>query len=248
MFQYYTKKWYDIISKNYRGMKMTSKQKVFKYLGIVGNVFFYLLLLVLLLFSISNLSIQNERDLPNIFGKGFVSILSGSMDGENQDNFPTGSLVFIDILNNDQKDSLEPGQIVVFFDTNQKIHIIHRIKTIEGDLVITQGDVNANTYGHYNGENINANMQLEINHKDQIIGRYTGHFTGVGTFIQEVRSPNGFLLWIVLPLLLLFGFEVVVFVRFLLQRNKSKLEAKHEAEKEKLRLEIQKEMEAQNKK
>src|SRR5690554_711086 len=227
---------------------MSTKQRVFKYLGIVGNVLFYLLLLVLLLFSISNLSVRSEKDLPNIFGKGFVSILSGSMEGEEKDNFPTGSLVFIDILSQTQKEDLEVGQIVVFYDNVQRIHIIHRIKTITGNTVVTQGDVNANLYGDFDGTNFDPNMQLEASQLEDIIGRYTGHITGVGSFIQEVRSPNGLLLWVVLPLFILFSFEAVVLIRYIIRRNKEKLELKYAAEKEALRKELEQELAEKNKK
>ncbi len=227
---------------------MSTKQKVFKYLGIAGNVLFYLLLLVLLLFSISNLSVRSEKDLPNIFGKGFVSILSGSMEGEEKDNFPTGSLVFIDILSQTQKENLEVGQIVVFYDNVQRIHIIHRIKTISGNTIVTQGDVNARLYGDFDGTNFDPNMQLEASDIDDIIGRYTGHWTGVGQFIQEVRTPNGLVLWVILPLFLLFTFEAVVLVRYLIKRNKDKLELKYAAEKEVLRKELEQELAEKNKK
>ncbi len=225
---------------------MTTKQKVFKYLGLAGNILFYLLLVILLMFSISNLSIKSEKDLPNLFGKGFVSILSGSMDGDNPDSFAKGSLVFIDVLSQTDKDSLAVGQIVVFYDNAQKIHIIHRIVNIQGTTITTQGDVNAELYGTFNGSNANPNMQLESNHKDDVIARYTGSLAGVGDFVNEIRTPNGLLLWVVLPLLILFAFEAVVLVRYLLQRNKVRLEAKYEADKEALRLEIQKELEEKN--
>jgi len=227
---------------------MSTKQKVFKYLGIAGNVLFYLLLIALLLFSISNLSVRSEKDLPSIFGKGFVSILSGSMEGDEKDNFPTGSLVFIDMLSDQQKDNLEVGQIVVFYDNVQRIHIIHRIKQITGDTVITQGDVNANMHGHFDGTNFNPNMQLEASNKKDVIGLYTGHITGVGSFIQEVRTPNGLLLWVVLPLFILFAFEAVVLIRYIIRRNKEKLELKYAAEKEALRKELEQELAEKNKK
>ena len=223
---------------------MSTKQRVFKYLGIAGNVLFYLLLLVLLLFSISNLTVRTEKDLPNIFGKGFVSILSGSMEGEEKDNFDTGSLVFIDILSQKQKENLEVGQIVVFYDNVQRVHIIHRIKSISGDTVVTQGDVNASLYGSFDGTNFNPNMQLEASHIDDVIGRYTGHWTGAGSFMQELRSPNGLVFYVILPLFVLFAFEAVILIRYILKRNKEKLELKYAAEKEALRAELEKEMAA----
>lgn len=221
---------------------MSSKQQVFKYLGIAGNVVFYLLLLMLLLFSISNLTVRTEKDLPNIFGKGFVSILSGSMEGEEKDNFDTGSLVFIDILSDSQKQNLEVGQIIVFYDNVQRIHIIHRIKTITGDTVVTQGDVNARMYGSFDGTNFDPNMQLEASSLDDVIGRYTGHWSGVGSAIQEIRTPNGLVFYVILPLFILFTFEAVILIRFILRRNKEKLELKYALEKEALRLEIEKEL------
>src|SRR5690554_6689330 len=129
------------------------KSKLKRSLSIIGNTLFYLLLLVLLLFSITNLSIQSEQDIPNRFGKGFVTVLSGSMDGDEPDSFPKGALAFIDVLNEEAKNDIQIGEIIVFFDNSTKLHIIHRVVDIQGDSIITQGDVNARNYGRFDGTN-----------------------------------------------------------------------------------------------
>ena len=224
---------------------MTSKQKTFKVLSIIGNTLFYLLLAVLLLFSISNLSMRTEKDLPNLFGKGFVSILSGSMEGEEPDSFSKGDLVFLDILDEAGKASVKVNDIVVHYDPILKIHIIHRVVFIEDNTIVTQGDVNARLAGRYDGTNYVPQMQIEIFQREAIIGKYTGSLSGVGNALQTLRSSDGFLLWIVLPLLVLFTFEVVVLVRSLLKYNKTKLEKKYALEKEALKQQLLEELKKQ---
>jgi len=222
-----------------------SNNKLNKTLSIIGNSIFYLLLLVLLLFSITNISVQSQKDIPNLFGKGFVSILSSSMDGTEPDSFPKGSLAFIDVLDDNGKASVNPGDIVVFFDPTLKIHIIHRVVHVSGDIITTQGDVNAGLYGRFKGDNYNPDMQLESFNRSEIIARYTGSIAGLGDTIQSLRSSDGFLLWVVLPLLILFAFEIVVLVRTILKHNKAKLEQKHEQEKELLKQQLLEELKKQ---
>lgn len=221
------------------------RNKMKKTLKWIGNIVFYTLLLVLLIFSISNMQVKNETDLPGIFGKGFVSILSGSMDSDNPDSFAKGDLVFVDILSDEQKEHLEIGQIVVFFDRETRLHIIHRIVDIQGDSILTQGDVNAAEQGTYDRDDYHAGMQVEVNPRSQVIARYTGSVKGVGSVIQELRSSSGFLLYIVFPLVALFLFELVILGKRIIDYNKAKLESKHESEKEKIRQQILDEMEKQ---
>lgn len=217
---------------------MNKKSTWIKSLKITGNVIFYSIILLLMIFSISNIAIASESDIPNIFGKGFVSVQSGSMDGGRPDSFKEGDLAYIDILNEVQKENLQPGQIIVFW--HQGKHIIHRIVDFGDGLVITQGDVAANLYGVYGEDEMTTDManNIEVVQLDKVIGRYTGNTAGLGNTMDQLRDPNGFLLWIVLPLFLFFIYEMVILAKRIIDRNKQTLQKRHEQEKEALKAEI----------
>ena len=71
---------------------MTTKQKVFFGLRIAFNVVFYALIIFLFLFSIMNIRGGNgSENFPNIFGRGFLSVQSDSMerDESKKDKWPS---------------------------------------------------------------------------------------------------------------------------------------------------------------
>jgi len=58
----------------------TTKQKVMLGLKIFGNVVFYAILILLFMISIANINSGGKNGLPNIFGKGYLSVASPSME------------------------------------------------------------------------------------------------------------------------------------------------------------------------
>ena len=71
---------------------MTTKQKVMLGLRIAFNVVFYALIIALFLFSLMNIRGGNgTTNFPNIFGKGFLSVQSDSMerDESKKSQWPT---------------------------------------------------------------------------------------------------------------------------------------------------------------
>jgi signal peptidase len=223
------------------------KGSVIKTLKIIGNVLFYSVIVFLMIFSISNITIESEVDIPNIFGKGFLSVQSDSMNTDRPDGFKKGDLVYIDILSEEAKSNLQPGQIIVFW--HQNMHKIHRIVDIGEDMVITQGDVASDMYGAYTDmkDNMSPNyaQTLEVVNFENVIGIYTGQTKDLGEIVDTLRDPNGFLLWIVLPLLLFFLYEMIMLAVHIIQRNKVKLQEKHEKEKEALKAELLAQLQAQ---
>lgn len=91
-----------------------SKFKIKNVLKIAGNVLFYTLIVLLLLFSISNLSIKSNKDIANIMGRGFLPVISDSMEGNNPDSFNKGSLVLVKLLSESDKDELQVGDVITF--------------------------------------------------------------------------------------------------------------------------------------
>lgn len=221
---------------------MDKKQRnILRVFKIIGNTIFYLFILVLLLFSITNLTTKREDDIPNLFEKGFVNVLSSSMDGElSSSDYKVGSfkkdaLVFVKMLKTDeQKSELKVGDVVVFWgqldptDPKSKGFIIHRIIAIDLDAkkVQTQGD------------NRVTNPIWEEVSFSGIKAVATRKIEKVGSPLRFMQTSTGFALLVILPLAVLVIFEVVILVRYILKHNKEKMRLELEEEREKLKQEL----------
>ena len=57
------------------------KEKTIKVLKIVGQVFYYLLIVIILTFSIITIAAREVDKIPNLFGRGFLAVQTDSMSG-----------------------------------------------------------------------------------------------------------------------------------------------------------------------
>lgn len=204
-----------------------------KVLMISGNVLFYGLIFLLLLFSISNLSIKREGDIANIMGRGFLPVLTDSMEGSNRDSFDEGALVFVRILSEDDKKKLEKDDVITFFDATLNAINTHRIVYVSENYVVTQGDKAAASAKYVHGAD-NTGIQYEIVTYANIKAVRTGHINGLGGAINYLQTPVGFALFVILPVVLLLAYQGFVLTKTLLAVNKEKIEAKHAVDKESL--------------
>ena len=60
----------------------SAKQITLLVLKIVGNVLFYSVIVALFIFSLMNINAGQKNGIPNIFGKGYLRVLSNSMDAD----------------------------------------------------------------------------------------------------------------------------------------------------------------------
>ncbi len=81
----------------------------------------------------TNIERANGNTLPMPFGVGMAVINSGSMEP----NIPIDSLVIVV-----KDDSYEIDEVVAFQTELGKIHTVHRIVEIDGDIITTCGDNN----------------------------------------------------------------------------------------------------------
>ena len=231
------------------------KNNIKTALKITGNVLFYGLIFLLLLFSISNLSIKREGDIANVMGRGFLPVLSDSMEGNNKDSFDKGALVFVRILSENSKKNLEVDDIITFYDASLNAINTHRIVFVADNYVITQGDKAAASAQYVPGGD-NTGIQYEVVTYANIKAIRTGHINGLGGAISYLQTPVGFALFVILPVVLLLAYQGFVLTKTLLAVNKEKIEAKHatdkeallEAEKERIRKELLEELKKEQEK
>ena len=236
---------------------MNKNSTLRKSLNIAGNVLFYGLIVLLLLFSIANLTIKSERDIANVFGRGFLPVLSDSMEGDNADSFNKGDLLFVRTIKESQVDDLEIGDVVTFYDLSIAALNTHRVVEVTDSYIVTQGD-KANAINPYVIAGDNTGKDYQIVTYDNVKAVHTGTWSGVGSAVSYLQTPVGFALFIILPVVILLAYQGFVLTKALLAVNKEKLEAKYaedkeqslkdlEAEKEKIRKELLEELKKEQK-
>lgn len=224
-------------------MEKSKKKLAKKIMSISVNTIFYIVIVLLLVFSLANIQVKKENDIANIFGRGFLAVQSESMSGDLEDSFEMGDVVFVKMLDDESRQDLVVGDIITYYDLTLKAFNTHRIIEIfvnEGNTyLVTQGD---NTPG--------SDQPIRLADAKAL---YLSKWTGAGTALDYLQSPTGFALFVILPVVIILVFEGVVLARNLLALNKSKMEEKFaiekektivdlEAEKEKLRAQILEEM------
>lgn len=108
------------------------------------------------------------NSMPMPFGYGAAVVLSGSMEP----TLSVNDLIFVK-----EEERYEPGDVVVYQD--QQALIVHRLISIEGDRITTQGDAN-------NAADPSAD-------RASIKGRVIGSVPAIGGFLRMLRTPAGML-------------------------------------------------------
>ena len=217
-----------------------------KITKIVLNVVFYVIVGLLLIFSITNLTRKDNLEVASIFGRGYCTVLTDSMAGDNKDSFTSKDLVLVKKVTdrNRQKvvSKLEVGDIITFvYKINGKDELnTHRIvdfvKNADGEVVsfFTQGDANAKMYGAYD-KSVGDISNCENPQVSDLRGVYTGKIKGLGQAMKFLQTANGFLLCVVLPMALLFIVMLLFLVLNIVNIKKAKSEEQHAAEMEELK-------------
>ena len=233
------------------------------------NVMFYLVIITLILFSIANTKVKTTQDIANVGGRGLLTVLTGSMDGNEKDSFSTEDLLFVKLLSDDAKKNLKVGDIITYSvdkisGLNRPGLITHRIyqvtQDLEGNIVyVTLGDaspavpdIESDEYDDF------ARDYLDYIYYDNVIAIYTGQLKNVGSIIKYMQTSTGFAITVVLPVFILLIVQGSVLISNIMSINKDKLKTKYEseqqqaiadleAEKEKMRQQILEELKKEQK-
>ena len=257
-------------NENVNKVEEQNQPKWKKVVSIIINVIFYSFIAFLLVFAVAAFSSNNnDRKIANIFGIGFLNVVSDSMDGNRKDSFKEGDLLFVKVCNSErtQLEGVEAQEdIITFWDSsigNNGALSTHRIVDIienaDGTIIYrTQGDKIESNYPEYvyDAETKSPTTYTEDHYSYQIYAVYTGHkIAGFGKVLNFINSTPGFLLCVILPGILLLAYEVFNLIRNLNAMNKQKMQAEYEsnkfdaeAEKERIRQELLREMQAEKEK
>lgn len=153
----------------------------------VGNVILIFLILLIILSGYSIIHAKkNPREIPSVLGFRVMKVLSGSMRPLLQ---PGDMIISREI----SPEKIRIGDVITY-KINKNTLVTHRvievIKQGEELLYKTKGDAN----------NIE---DRDIVTSEQVIGTLTLNIPKGGYIIDLIRSPKGFLILIILPIILL---------------------------------------------
>ena len=220
----------------------TPKEWTIFGLKIFANVLFYLFLVTVTLFSIANIRAKNQNDkIPNVFGRGYLTVLSDSMTGDNKDSFEAGDLIIVKTATEKRIEKLEVGDIVSFYDialtrkegagsalnTHRIIYIDDSKPTTRyytaGDAFVKQSGIKAESLTLEKVEELYYNNLDHIQGftANDIKGIYSSKISGLGNTILFIN--NNFVVCIIIPVALFFALEVGLFIYHLMKMREDKL-------------------------
>lgn len=163
----------------------------------------------------------NKDEVPTLFGYAPMIVLTDSMVGNNEDNFSGGDLIFVKTV---KAEDVKKGDVISFFDPagNGTSITSHRVI----DIINEDGKISFKT----KGDNNNTEDKLPVP-AENLAGVYTGFkIVGAGRVAMFMQTPWGLIICVVVPILLLIGWDAVRRARY----NK-----KHEEDKDALLAELE---------
>lgn len=175
--------------------------------GIVSAVIMGVLAAILLPVLIINLTLIIKGSgggmvPPDVFGIAPLAVTSGSMEGDRDDSFSKGALIFVDILDESEKNALAEGDIVTYYlPDDGGAYVTHRIVSVVRDgqtitEVTTCGDAN------------NGSLDDPVSAR-YIVGKCVGHVEGLGDFAMFLQTPTGIIVFVGIPVVAFIAFDVV---------------------------------------
>lgn len=165
---------------------------------------------------------RNDRDL---FGYKAYIVNTDSMAAT---DFNAGDLIFVKEV---APSTLKEGDIITFISQDSDSFgevITHKIRRPATDA---QGNAGFITYGTTTG----VDDATVVTHP-YIMGKYTSHLKGVGTFFNFLKTPQGYIICIFIPFMLLILYQGINCIRLF---RRYKQEQTEEMEAEKARIEAE---------
>ncbi|HHU55871.1 MAG TPA: signal peptidase I [Acholeplasmataceae bacterium] len=194
------------------------------------NIIFSVFVFIILIFIIFAFTSRQNDGIPKLFGKSYLTVLSNSMNTENEDynfkGFKRGDMIRIKRYRWDEAltTTFEVGDIITFEWTNENgklMYLTHRIIEVheEEKYYITQGDVAAK---NNMSTDPNDGHAERVNFVD-VVGKYEKTIPWLGNVFLFLQGPIGFLIVVVIPLLGLFIYEIFNFRKaYIGYRNEKK--------------------------
>lgn len=206
--------------------------KARKALSVLGDIAIFIIIIFSVAVTVMAFS-SRDSGVPKLFGYSFLSVQSDSMSGV----FEKGDLI-IDMDCNPE--TLKKGDVVTFwkYSPDNKSRFLNTHRIIEKKE--TRFEIYNQTVITYvtRGDN-NKESDVDELSPDYIVGLWTGKkISNLGMVLDFLSSPKGFLVCIVVPLALLFAFQLYKFIITLIESKKERaleeIASKTEEEKDRV--------------
>ena len=188
--------------------KTEGQSKFKKILTLAVNILIWLFVIFAVLMTLLAFASQSSPDgVPSIGGKVILTVQTPSMEP----TFCVGDIIIGQKLSLEEQRSLQVDDVVTFdagdLDRDGRRDLnSHRIKRVE---TAADGSVIYYTAGDNNILDDQTPVQSA-----NVICKWTGtRLKGVGSALDFLQQPTGFLVVVVVPLIFFFIYELIVFIR-----------------------------------
>jgi len=184
----------------------------------IGNIAFWVIIGIVLIFSIVKLTSNKQDQVTSIFGRTGLVVLTDSMSG----TFEQGDIIWVDTIDYDtfEFSTLEVGDVITF---SQEVTIDGKSVTILNSHRIVNIIEDINGYYHFYTKGDNKPADVEPVSESGVIGIWTGKvWGGAGNFVDFLLGTWGFFIFIVLPCFGFLVYEIFRFVKIVSEYNVSK--------------------------
>lgn len=186
-----------------------------KALTIIKDILVWLVVILtvgIMIFTVISVNTfdQNNR---SIFGYKFFISLSDSMSAT---DFDAGDVIFIKEID---PAILKEGDIISYISQNSNNYgdtVTHKIRNLVTDA---EGEPGFITYG----TTTNTDDETVVTYP-YVLGKYTGKIPGVGRFFQFLKTTPGYILCILVPFLLLIGYNGINCIQLFRRYKKEQME------------------------
>lgn len=178
----------------------------------------------MMIFTVVSVSTFDRAD-RNLFGYKAFIVLSDSMS---KTDFDAGDLVLVREVD---ASTLQEGDIIAYTSqntTNYGETVTHKIRRL---TTAANGEPGFVTYGTTTDTDDETIVTYPY-----VLGKYQGHIPKVGTFFRFLKTPQGYIVCILLPFLLLILMEGIRCIR-LFRQYKAEQQAELQAERDKIEAE-----------
>ena len=178
----------------------------------------------MMIFTVVSVSTFDRAD-RNLFGYKAFIVLSDSMS---KTDFDAGDLVLVREVD---ASTLQEGDIIAYTSQNTANYgetVTHKIRRL---TTAANGEPGFVTYGTTTDTDDETIVTYPY-----VLGKYQGHIPKVGTFFQFLKTPQGYIICILLPFLLLILMEGIRCIR-LFRQYKEEQQAELQAERDKIEAE-----------
>ena len=193
-------------------------KKVLKKIGsVLVDVLIIIVFIISTLVVIASVTANRTGGQPSVMGYIFSSVQTDSMQGTiNQGDFVVGKLV-------DDGTEINVGDIVSYHDyyNGRQIVITHQIVEVMEDDPSNPGYITKGTAVQYEDE--------IIKYRDDIISVYKFRIPFLGKFIDFLRTPFGFIICLVIPLLAFIAWQAYKLILLIFKSKQAELDEQAES-------------------